>query len=395
MTPQSMRWIDSLLGAPLCLAASPWAWLYRRLRPPRALPEEPTILFIKLLGMGSIILTTPTIQAVRKRYPRAKLHLITFASNRALADNLGLFDAVLTLDTRNFWTFAAGCLRSVFGAWETSYDAVVDFEFFARFSALLSLATLAPRRVGFRSPLAWRGWLLTDGVLFNHYRHITENFMAQARALGVEGSVAKPLAPMRFSAAEENRVRDLLRQRGVPENAPFFVVNVNAGDMCLERRWPPAYYEQLISQLRRRYAAAWFVFMGSPGERAYVAEVLGRLNDRSRIADVSGALSLAEVAALLKLSRLLITSESGPLHFAQSVDVPSVSLFGPGPPTLFGPMTERHRTLYAAVDCSPCLNYYALTGPTCHGDNICMKYLTPAMVQSVVEELLKAYEPAL
>jgi ADP-heptose:LPS heptosyltransferase len=386
-----MKWIDTLIGIPLCLAVSPLALCLNRARARLSLTEESTdsLLFIKLLGMGSILLTTPTLQAIRQCFPKTRFHLLTFSSNRPLAENLQLFDRVSVIRTKNIMLFLYDTLAFVLGCWRRPHAAAVDFEFFSRFSALLSFFSGSNRRIGFHSPLAWRGWLLTDGVFFTHYRHITRNFMALGKALGAEPSDAT-LSPMRFTEYDERVVEQRLKQEGVGSRDPLFLINVNATDMCLERRWPPASFDQLVQCLRRRVPQAWYVFIGAPNERAYVDAVLSSFKDSARTLNVAGQLTLSGLAALMKRSTLLITSESGPLHFAQSLGLPSVSLFGPGPPPLFGPLDHtKHRVLYADVHCSPCLNYYSLTGPTCHGDNICMKYITPAQVEQQIAELLK------
>lgn len=385
-----MKWIDALAGVPLCFLASPLAVLYRVVRPPPRLESNPpdTILFIKLLGMGSIILTTPTVKAMGSRFPGARRDLLTFAANKPVADALGVFDAVHVLRTKNFFVLSFDTLRFLGKIWCRRYAIVMDFEFFSKFSALLSFLTLAPHRTGFSSPLVWRGWLQTEPVLFNHYRHITDNFLGHAKVLGVQAT-DKTLAALRSGPDDQRVVDQLLCGKGVPAEAPLFLVNVNASDMCLERRWPITSFDQLLSALKARYPKVWFLLVGAPSERSYVQQVIATLKDSARIVDLAGCLSLPQLADLMKRSRLLITSESGPLHFAQSLDVPSVTLFGPGPPTLFGPLGQKHRTLYAAVDCSPCLNYYALTGPTCGGDNICMKYILPADVERVIQEHLE------
>lgn len=392
MSMTFMKWVDLLVGLPVCLVLSILAKLTNWLRPPRS--EVRSVLFLKFMGMGSILLAMPAVRAIRRRYPNAKLAMATFGANKGLLENLGIFHEVHVVRTDGLFAFAADTLRVLAASWVRGTDVVVDFEFFSRFSTIFSFLSGARERVGFASPLAWRGWTLTKPVYFNHYRHITENFLAQARALDAEGS-DQTLEPLRSGPQEDESVRRLLEASHVPSAAPLFLINVNAGDMCLERRWPPAYFAELAGRLRARYPEAWLLFTGSPGERDYVARVLDGIPDKNRILDVSGQLSLSGVASLMKRAKLLITSESGPLHFAQSVGLPSVSLFGPGPPLLFGPLGPKHRVLYAAVDCSPCLNYYSLTGPICHGDNICMKRITAQEVGRVTEELLGFLEPSL
>ncbi|HVO32515.1 MAG TPA: glycosyltransferase family 9 protein, partial [Elusimicrobiota bacterium] len=91
MNIMTMKWIDLLVGVPLCALLTPIAWLRRLLRPKRDIPtdREAAMLFIKMMGIGTIVLATPAIRAVRRKYPKARLHLVSFQGHRHMADNLG------------------------------------------------------------------------------------------------------------------------------------------------------------------------------------------------------------------------------------------------------------------------------------------------------------------
>jgi heptosyltransferase II len=101
----------------------------------------------------------------------------------------------------------------------------------------------------------------------------------------------------------------------------------------------------------------------------------------------AGLTTLAELAALLSRCTLFLGGDSGPLHLASGVGIPSVSLYGPTDPSTNGPIGPNSRVIRAAVDCSPC---YDLSGPPeCRrGDVICMGAIAVDQVWPAVREML-------
>src|SRR5438046_349492 len=100
-----MRLVDKSLGALLCRVIALVLWVCRKhiRRVDHPTPPEPdtvqNILVIKFLGLGSILQATPLFQALRRRYPGARITLLTFHANRAL-ENLGIdVDELVTVDT--------------------------------------------------------------------------------------------------------------------------------------------------------------------------------------------------------------------------------------------------------------------------------------------------------
>lgn len=390
MTIATMQFLDAWLGALLCFALGHGIRLKELLlgrRPPHDRFDR--VLLIKLFGLGSVTLTTPTAAAIRDKYPRARVDLLTFSSNRVLAQALGCYDRVWTLDTKSFAVFAAGLFVLLRDVRRERYDAVLDLEFFSYFSHLLGFLFGIPRRVGFISPLRWRGLLSTDGVFFNHYRHITQVFLTQAHILGCAGDSSR-LAQVTPPEAARARVRAALSERGVPAGGTRIAVNVNASDMCLERRWPAASFVELVRRLRARHADWSFLFVGGPEDVPYVKQVLAAFpkDEAAGLLDVCGAFDIVEFMALLQSCTLLVSNDSGPVHIAQLVGLPTLSFSGPAPPSLFRPLGPQNRVLYAGVWCSPCLNYYTLVGPICHGDNICMKQISVEQALAALEEHL-------
>ena len=82
---------------------------------------------------------------------------------------------------------------------------------------------------------------------------------------------------------------------------------------------------------------------------------------------LAGTLSLQEIAALIKISDVLLSVDTGPLHISQGVNTPVVALFGPTDPKIWGPRNSNDKIIYKKIECSPCW------GKGKCEDNICME----------------------
>jgi ADP-heptose:LPS heptosyltransferase len=139
-----MRFADRQVGAWLCRAIALLRWISRTHihRIDHAAPPAPEsvreILVMKFLGLGSILQATPLLQALRQRYPKARLTLLTFRANRALED-LGIgIDALVCVDTSSFRRFLTSNLAALRLLWQIQFDLIINLEFFAAYAALMT-----------------------------------------------------------------------------------------------------------------------------------------------------------------------------------------------------------------------------------------------------------------
>lgn len=188
-------------------------------------------------------------------------------------------------------------------------------------------------------------------------------------------------------------IEALLRKNGVRQGREIVCVNVNAGEMCLERRWPGNRFAELIREILRR-GLATVVLIGAPGEQAYVQSVVDLVGPAPDLVNLAGELSVEQLLALLKRARFLLTNDAGPLHLASACGTPTIALFGPESPLLYGPVGNGHMVFYKRVHCSPCLTVANDKTPPCRGNNICMSAISVEEVFAAVERYLgKGLQP--
>jgi lipopolysaccharide heptosyltransferase II len=375
---RSLIRLDLIVGLPLCTLAF---LLSLPLRPFRRRPAAPVrrILVIKFLGLGSVLLATPLLRRLREEWPEARLTFLTFAQNAELVRRLDCVDEVLVVRRTGMVTLLLSVPSLLLALRRARFDLALDLEFYSRLSNLVSWASGARRRLGFFVRARWRGSLLTDPVYFNPTLPYGRAVLALLKPLGLDEATPGRLVAPEVTSAEQAAARARLHELGVPASGAVVVVNVNASDLCEERRWPGERYARLVDRFQGEIARVdRFVFIGAPGEAAAVRQVIDSIGPATRpmCLDLSGRTSLVELIVLLQGAVLLVTNDSGPLHLAAALHVPTVSLYGPETPALYGPVGENHLVFYAGHWCSPCLSVYNAKIAMCHGENECMRRIT-------------------
>jgi len=371
MNIRTMKAIDHFVGIPVCLLLD----LFQHMRAPfrRRVANRPLrrVLVMKYFGIGSILLASPMLRAIKARYPEASIGFLTFAGNRDMVERLGLVDEIHTLRTDSMLHFVYDLVKVLGRIRRADYDVTIDMEFFSKFSTIVTYLSGSPVRIGYFLRQIWRGDLLTEQVYYNHYKHITEVFGALAPSLGVTVTDFS-LQPPLITREERIAAGTLLAQEGIRPEEMLIGINVNASDLSHERRWPKAEFltlaHGLLNELNTR-----LIFVGSLGEAAYVEEMIAELPRDGRIINLAGKSKLYELIEILRRCRIFISSDSGPLHLAASLGVATVSFFGPETPMLYGPKGGDALVFYEGICCSPCLNVFNVKTAPCSGRNECMQ----------------------
>jgi ADP-heptose:LPS heptosyltransferase len=403
MNIQLQRRIDRYVGVPVCAAFSLWA----RLRGARTAAVPPRrILVILLSEMGSLVLAQPMFAQLRRRYPEADIHAMVFAKNREVLDLLGVIppDHVITLDDRSLSGLAGGAWRALQLFRRLRFDVVIDCELFARVSAMFSFLTGAAVRVGFHPHTQeglYRGTFMNRPVLYNPYRHLTQQFLTLVEAIeSVSSPVAKtqsaPLPgnppPLVFAPGELDAEHAQLERDFPAIRGRRLVLVYPSGGILPIRAWPLENYLQLCRDLLADGLAVAVIGLkeDKPIGRRVVEHGASPL-----CIDLTGyTRSVRHLLALFHRASLLITNDGGPGQFAALTPIPSLIFFGPETPALYGPLSDKAHCFHLPLACSPCLTAYNHRNSPCDGDNQCLKQIRPQDVLAKAREFLAAGAPA-
>jgi lipopolysaccharide heptosyltransferase II len=143
-----------------------------------------------------------------------------------------------------------------------------------------------------------------------------------------------------------------LRQKWQP--GPHRWVACNPGARWTNKRWPVESYAAAVARLARAHPDVRFVILGSSADASLGRTVCHAAPERCL--DLTGRTSLPEMVEWIRLSELLITNDTGPMHVAAALRKPIVALFGPTEARRTGPYGQLDRVLRHRVPCAPCLS---------------------------------------
>lgn len=319
-----------------------------RRRHPPAVPGR--ILLVRLERIGDLLMTLAAIGDVRRLVPEAEIDLVVGTWNAALAKTIRGVTRVRTLDaawlTRDEGGLGLASLARAARAWRPDhYDLVINFEPDIRSNLLVAMSG-ARWTAGYRS--GGGGALLDLALDYDNSAHTTDNARRLvARALGApESRSAPPAAPIVIpEAARAEAARRIAGARGP-------LVGLHASGGRAVKQWDVDRFAEVARRLVAERGAT-IVLTGSAGDRPLV-DRLKRELPADRAIDVSGALDLVELAALVAELDLLVTGDTGPMHIAAAMATPIVAVFGPSDPARYGPRGPLDRIVRVDLPCSPC-----------------------------------------
>jgi ADP-heptose:LPS heptosyltransferase len=371
MTVADKQRVDRVFGPWLVVLLRPLAQLAGKLlgRDHSSAPRG-EIVFIKLLGGGSLLIALPALLGVRRRYPNLSLTLVCGSPVAPFARLIGIFDRMEVMnDRRGAFALLASAARILCGLVLRRVDTIVDLEVYSQLTTVFSLLTLARNRIGFYvASTYWRRNVLTHLVFFNRARGVFHFYAATAQLLG-----AQP--------APRDEVRQHLLERIGRAQAPRDYVAVGGGcsDFASVRLLPMPEWREFARTRQHEISASHWIFLGAASDAQTSEEIAAAV--RESVPNFSyenkcGELSLEESFVSIAGARQFIGIDSSLLHAARALAVPTLSFFGPtDPATLLEPINSSVDLVYYRPPiCSPCL--HVTQTPPCKGLNVCMELFT-------------------
>ena len=348
-------------------------------------------LVTKLRHHGDVLLSSPVFTALARAAPGIEIDALVYLET---APMLAGHPAIAQLHTIDRGAKAQGLAAHARAEWALlralrarRYDLLIHLTEHPRGLTLARL--LRPQWAVAREPerraALWRRH-------FTHFyrlparteRHVVEQNLDALRRIGVHPNDGERRLVLVPGADADAKVTALLGEHAL---APREFVQVHPGSRWLFKCWPADRTAALVDRIVSDGLAV--VVTGAPDdrERAIVAAVLAALQPatRPRVVDLTGALSLPELAALTGRARAFVGVDSAPMHIAAAMGTPAVALFGPSSEQAWGPWRVAHRVVASdAFTCRPC----GLDG--CGGGKVseCLTTLPVARVHAALVALL-------
>lgn len=331
------------------------------------------ILLIKPSSLGDIVHAMPVVAALKDRWPKARLTWLVKRQWAGLVERIAGVDRLWAVDsTPTGWLGQIAALRA------EQFDLMVDLQGLFR-SAAMGWVSGAPTRIGFSNGREGSPWFYTHRVSVpTTEMHAVDRYLLVAAALG---AAPKDKPAFRFMLRDQDRsiVQDIFQRHGVSVEKPWLAMNISA--RWLTKRWPLESFAAVAEQLGEKGMGP-IVVIGSEQERPAVAEFQRRTT--TPIIDLSGAVPLGCLPALLARAAVMITNDSGPMHIAAAVGTPVVALFGPTSPVRTGPYGSMHAVFTHDVPCRPCFSRVCRHTPILE----CLTTIAPTDVVNAVQRVI-------
>jgi ADP-heptose:LPS heptosyltransferase len=331
----------------------------------------------------------PSIKALRSTWPQASIDFLTLENNRNALEAFDLVDSITTIDTVSTARFISSWRGAVSALSDRHYDIIIDFEQFARFSALMAHEIGSRKIIGFRTRGQYRHHLYTDPVEYDDHVHVTRSFFSLAEMAGVTSPFPDDFMLPGHELLREHGCR-LLAGSGVAPDEPVVVMHIGTSDNFRERRWLPEYYAHVSDHLAGRYGART-VLTGLAEESFLIAETISHMNVPAAAIDLGGKLDFEEYTALIAAAGMVLSADTAAVHLASAMDVPVIGIYGPNTPRLYGPWGNKGLALYATFDCSPCITNFNSKIHTCRhqdGQGACMRAVSAHDACSAIDRFL-------
>ena len=327
------------------------------------------ILCVRFSSIGDVLLTTPLVRALRRRYPEAELYFVTKRAMAPLVIENPHLTRVIELDPSERITDLARRLRTL------GPTHGLDLHGSMRSVALRWLVPC--RWTGYSKRKVARTTLISTKInVYGKHVPVAERYFTAARELDVSPDGGPPeffLAP-----AARAHMKYWLAEVGL-DRTPYAVIAPGAAHAT--KRWPVAHWRALTTRLHE--LGYGVVAAGGPADR----ELVNALGGSPRVITVAGEFTLQETGACLAHASVLVSGDTGVMHMATAVGTRVVALFGPTvEPFGFYPYTKRATVLERDLSCRPCSPMGTERCPL--GHHRCLTDILPDEVAAAVQQLV-------
>jgi heptosyltransferase-2 len=319
---------------------------------PRVAPAPRRILIKAVNWLGDVVMTLPAMRAIRRAFPDAHLAVLIKRELASFFDGDHRLDEVIPYSVARGFGGLNDRLKIVSELRSHRFDLAVlmpnSFE-----SALWVTAAGIPRRAGYT--LDARGAMLTHKATPPRDAlegHQSRYWLAMIReTLGLEADTNDlAISP---DASHVATMREWLRTRRRRANSPLIAI-APAAAYGPAKEWLAKKFAAVIDALAESVGAEC-VLVGAPSERAKCEEVASLALASSGAIVSAGETSIGELIALLSISSGFVGNDSGCMHVAGALGIPTVAIFGSTNPVRTGPAGARSRVIRRPLECSPCL----------------------------------------
>ncbi|MCM8784200.1 MAG: lipopolysaccharide heptosyltransferase II [Candidatus Omnitrophica bacterium] len=339
------------------------------------------ILIIKYSALGDVVLAIPSIRAIKKHFPQARITVLTSRQAREMIAKLPYVDDVVIID-KNRYQSRFQMLKEIGKILRNDvFDLVIDLQN-NKTSHLLSYLSLSPRRIGYDNG--------KFSFLLNYRLKDTKETISplehQFRLLNSFGIKCEDKRLELFiDQRDEEYIDNFLNNNWLSASQILVGMNIGASSRWFSKRWPLERFAYLAEELSSK--GIRIIITGTEEDREEIKR--NQVLLRTKPINTCGRTTISQLAALIKRCAVYITGDSCPLHLAMAVDTPTVALFGPTDYRKHIAYPKDNLiVIHKKIFCGPCYR------PACK-DYECMRRITVQEVADAVIKLLRVRFPSL
>jgi heptosyltransferase-1 len=338
------------------------------------------VLILKPSSLGDVVQALPVLRLIKRHLPQSQIYWWIETSLASLLEDDPDLAGIVRFD-RKRWAAPANWLelwRTVQWMRGQGFDWVIDlqclfrsgcFAWFANGECTIGLDTTREGARGFYDIAVPRP---------SFHTHAVDWYLEVLPRLGVPVDWTFQWLPSRLPVARA------VREKWAVGNFRWLIIQ--PGARWLNKQWPAEYFAGLVQRLAASQPALRFAILGGP-EDAPLGKIIAQAEPR-RCLDLTGKISLPEMVEWIRLSELMVTNDTGPMHVAAALGTPVIALFGPTEPRRTGPYRQLEHVLQLELPCVPCMkSRCAYVKPL-----ECLRALPPAAVFDAVQKRLAIKE---
>ena len=347
------------------------------------------ILIVKLSAIGDVVHTLPFLDVLHRNFPRAKIDWVVEEAAAGIIEGHPTIRRVMVsrrktwlrrlIEERRFSAVSREILSFVKDLRRYRYDWVIDLQGLLKSGLLVGLAK-GGRKVGMTGARegAWL-FLREPSVSVNYDQHAIDRYLEVASSLGCTWDRWDSRIPL--FEAHGRQVDQMLHREGVRSGS---LVAINPMAKWKTKLWEPELFAALADRILKDFSGD-VIFTGSQADRPIIEKISSMM--KTRPLNLAGRTGLKELAYLYGQCRVLVTTDTGPMHMAAAMNCPVVALFGPTSPLRTGPYGSGHRVITSGAACGPCFKKMC-------DQWSCMRDITVDSVYEAVKEILLREENA-
>lgn len=334
------------------------------------------ILIIRLSSIGDVLHCTPVAKTLKTAWPNCKITWLVGEMCAQLLQYNPYVDELLIWSREKFEKHLHHrAWKKAWKLWQELRGMLIPRSFYAVLdihglflTGMMARMPKAERIIGMSQAKEGNPFFMKETATFKG-SHVTERYLAVLKPLGITATDDT----MTLTLSDESKTFAGRFYQNMKVGSQKKAVLVPA-TTWFSKNWPADYYAALTDLLHPTYSV---ILCGGPGDKKIGDEI--KAKSQGHITDAIGKTSLLEMAAIIEKADVVISGDTGPLHIAAALKVPTVSVFGPTNPKMYGPKGHLHRKLVHFMPCSFCHKKQCRLGT-----QACMKSILPKTVAAEV-----------